>query len=272
MRREIILYAARKSYRQGKILDRSHKEDYLAKLFIWLYHNCPPSEYSIPLGGFTDTPKYQIAELRDSIIRHLKERGTLAAVEALAQIAKEFPQEDWFNWMVPEAQQIFLQQSWISYEPSYIRDLILDKNKNTDVASNIGMMRLDEIIHLLRCIEFNLTMQSLRSGNAKQDLSRLETNVERLKSMIESQGQNLADLGLAQEAAEQNILNELGEKKEAILSAVENFALGFSDRENFKQIYKEIQALKQSKSRNQLELLADISSLIGFAFNLLAFG
>jgi predicted NACHT family NTPase len=272
MGKEIILYAASKSYRQGKILEKSPKEDYLAKLFIWLYHNCPPSEYSIPLGGFTYTPEYQIAELRDSIIRHLKERGTLAAVEALAQIAKEFPQEDWFNWMVPEAQQIFLQQSWISNEPSYIRELILDQNKNTGVPNNIGMTKLEEIIYLLRGIEFNLTMQSLRSGSARQDLSRLKTNVESIKRMIESQGQNLAELGLAQEAAEQNILKELGEKKEIILLAVENFAQSFSDRENFEQIYKEIQALKQSKSRDQLELLADISSLIGFAFSLLAFG
>ena len=273
MGKEIILYAARKSYRQGKISEKSHKEDYLAKLFIWLYHNCPPSEYSIPLGGFTDTSKYQIAELRDSIIRHLKERGTTAAVGALAEIAKEFPQEDWFNWMVPEAQQIFLQQSWIPYEASCIRDLILDQNKSSRRdANNIRMTKLEEIIHLLRGIEFNLTMHSLRSGSARQDLSRLKTNVESIKSMIETQGQNLAELGLAQEAVEQNILKELEKKKEVILFAVENLSQSYSDRENFKQIYKEIQALKQSKSRDQLELLADISSLIGFAISLSALG
>ena len=52
---------------EAKIIEKSHKESNLAKLFIWLYHNCPPSEYSIPLGGFTDTSEYQIAELRDSI-------------------------------------------------------------------------------------------------------------------------------------------------------------------------------------------------------------
>ena len=86
--KEIVVYAARKSSRRGKIIEKSHKEANLAKLFIWLYHNYPPSEYSIPLGGFTDTPEYQIAELRDSITRHLKERGTLAAVDALAKIAR----------------------------------------------------------------------------------------------------------------------------------------------------------------------------------------
>ena len=94
-----------------------------------------------PLGGFTDAPEYQIAELRDSIIRHLKERGTLAAVDALAKIAKEFPQEDWFRWMIPEAQQIFLQQSWTPYESNYIRELILDKNKNMVVWNDMNPYR-----------------------------------------------------------------------------------------------------------------------------------
>ena len=147
----------------------------------------------------------------------------------------------------------------------------MNQNKNTEVPNNIGMIKLEEICRL-RCIEFNQAMQSLRSGNVRQDLFRLKTNVESLKKLIESQGQNLTELGLAQEEVEHSILEELEMKKEDILFAVENLAQSSSDRKNLVQIRKEIQALKEPKVRNLLGLLADITSLIGFGISLSTLG
>lgn len=145
MGKEIIIYAAGKSYSQGQIFKRSFKETYLAKLLLWLYHNYPPSEYSIQLGGSIDTPRYEIAEIRDSLLRHLKERGTLPSVEALAQIAREFPKEDWLNWMIPEAYQIYLYQSWIPYKPGCIQTIIFDENKIAEKISNNEISKLKDI-------------------------------------------------------------------------------------------------------------------------------
>ena len=154
--KDIIFNAGRKSYGQTEIIEKSLKESYLAKLFIWLYHNFPPSEYTLPLGGFTDTPRYQIAEFRDSIIRHLKERGTLAAVEAIAEIAREFSQENCFKWMIPEAQEILLRQSWIPYSQIYVRDFIINCEKNQSQIDDKENERRDEIIHRLKSIEFGI--------------------------------------------------------------------------------------------------------------------
>lgn len=265
--KEIIAYAAGKSYRRGHAIEKSNKEANLAKLFIWMYHNCPPSEYSIPLGGFTSTPEYEIAEIRDSILRHLKERGTLASLEALAQIAKEFPQEDWFNWMIPEAQQIYLKQSWTPFKPIYIRKFIIDRN--AEAIDKIKKNEFEKIILILNNIEFSILKLKLSSGSSRQDLSKLQMDIDDLRSQIKLQSLNIAELNATLQEKDRGMVERLEKMKEALLKAAEETARNIPSSEEMRGILEEIQRLKQSRVRDILGVTGDISSIFGILIGLI---
>ena len=269
--KDIIFNAGRKSYGQSEIIEKSLKEAYLAKLFIWLYRNFPPSEYSLPLGGFTDTPRYQIAEFRDSIIRHLKERGTLAAVEAMAEIAREFPQEDWLKWMIPEAQEILLRQSWIPYSQIYVRDFIINYEKTLSLTGDKNKERRDEIIDRLKSIEFGVSRLSLSSGNARQNLVELQAELELIKDDIKSKDKSVEELRADLGDISSPIIEELERTKSALIVALEEHTKSHQDLNDLVSVQgAAVQRLKQSNAREILGLTADVTSLIGLAFSILS--
>jgi archaellum component FlaC len=202
---------------------------------------------------------------------HLKERGTLAAVEAIAEIARAFPQEDWLKWMIPEAQEILLRQSWIPYSQSYVRDFIINREKNQSPIVDKKNERRDEIIHRLKIIEFGISRLSLSSGNARQNLIELQAELELIKNNIKSKDKSVEKLRVDLGDISSPIVEELERTKSALIVALEEHSKSHQDLNDLVSVQgAAVQSLKQSKARDILGLTADVASLIGLAFSILS--
>ena len=128
-------------------------EDQLADLYIWLACQYPHSEDPDHKGGHWVGPREQIARLRDSIINHIKERGTRRSCEVISHIAQEFPELGWLKWVLLEAQNITRHRTWVPPRP---RDILkLAKDRQIRLVQN-GDQLLDVLVESLRRLEEKL--------------------------------------------------------------------------------------------------------------------
>jgi len=77
--------------------------------------------------GFV-TPWQSAAELRDSVLTHLKQRGTHQACEAIRRITAEFPGLHWLRWTLLDAQALARRNSWSPPHPADILQMASDPN------------------------------------------------------------------------------------------------------------------------------------------------
>jgi glycosyltransferase involved in cell wall biosynthesis len=95
-------------------------EPEIAKLLIWLFRNYP--ERKPDRGGragfMTDID--HIDSLRSALLRHLVNRGTLAAVSAIEQTAAALPELTWLKWQIVDARSEWASKNWEKWKPSEI--------------------------------------------------------------------------------------------------------------------------------------------------------
>ncbi|GAG46738.1 unnamed protein product, partial [marine sediment metagenome] len=106
--REVILGVACSSdwpWPVGSIRQRL-TEYQLADLYIWLVQQYPHAEDPKHEGVHTVGPRESVTEFRDSVLRHLRERGTHEACEAIRRIASELPELEWLKWALLEAKNV----------------------------------------------------------------------------------------------------------------------------------------------------------------------
>lgn len=72
-------------------------EDKLSDLYIWLVRQYPHDEDPKHEEGYWVGPKESVVKFRDSILSHLKQRGTHKACEAIRRISNELPELDWLK-------------------------------------------------------------------------------------------------------------------------------------------------------------------------------
>lgn len=118
--RDVITKIANNHRFNGIIKKHGFTEDQLADLYTWLFKHYPPSEDPIHDDGYTVEVRDNIAELRDAILRHLKERGKPEAIEAIKRIYRELPEQDWLRWTIMEAQDITHRETWMPPKPEHI--------------------------------------------------------------------------------------------------------------------------------------------------------
>lgn len=98
-------------------------ESQLADLYIWMLRQYPPSE-DPDMNGFSfGTDRRMIVQWRDSILTHLKSRGTEAACDAIERVGDEFPDLTWVRAQLLEAKAIYRQRSWQPPQPAEILKL-----------------------------------------------------------------------------------------------------------------------------------------------------
>jgi len=96
--------------------------------YVWLFRQYPQTEDSKPEGIIhAVSARESIADFSDSVLRQLKDRGTLAACEAIQKIAQALPQLNWLKWTLLKAQHITRQRTWVPPKPSDI--LAIAKNQ-----------------------------------------------------------------------------------------------------------------------------------------------
>ncbi|WP_437923409.1 SIR2 family protein [Sorangium sp. So ce291] len=90
-----------------------------ASIYEWIERHFPgdsdPREIRV-------TPRRRVAELRDSLLRDLRSRGTTEAVAAIEHIQQTFPDRD-VTWALHGAREAAAQRTWIPRAPREIIDL-----------------------------------------------------------------------------------------------------------------------------------------------------
>ena len=153
--REVILGVACSSdwpWPVGSIGQRL-REYQLADLYIWLVQQYPHAEDPKHEGGHTVGPRESVAEFRDSILRHLKERGTNEACEAIRRAVSELPELQWLKWTLLEAQNIARRHTWA---PPTAGDIIKMASDQRARLVQSGDELLDVLVESLKRLEAKL--------------------------------------------------------------------------------------------------------------------
>ena len=89
----------------------------VAKLFTWLEQTFPHTEDPKVQGGHVVESRESVGHYRDALLTGLRERGTEAGVAALRQLASDWPQISWLEYLVVDAERQRLRLSWDGVEP-----------------------------------------------------------------------------------------------------------------------------------------------------------
>jgi predicted NACHT family NTPase len=121
----------------------------LADLYIWLEtyfpHSEDPQHQDDEMAHWVG-PRESVAELRNTLLTALKNRGTDQSCKALERILHEFPLLHWLKWTILDAKHNARRHTWIPPKPNEISILI--KNKQKRLVQN-GQELLEIILESL---------------------------------------------------------------------------------------------------------------------------
>ncbi|MDQ6615159.1 MAG: hypothetical protein M3083_10510 [Actinomycetota bacterium] len=95
----------------------------LADLYLWLVDRYPYAEDPTRSGADWVTPRQQIAEWRDAVLRTIVNKGTDAAVEAVRSIEAALPNEPWLGRLRRQAEEARRQRQWQPVDPTILLGL-----------------------------------------------------------------------------------------------------------------------------------------------------
>jgi hypothetical protein len=97
-------------------------ENLIADIYLWLRQTFDPADDPPQPAGVHDVlPREQIGHWRNHLLVALRDRGTAAAMDALAAIANALPSDTSLQLIQATAMTVFSQKSW---EANRIRDLV----------------------------------------------------------------------------------------------------------------------------------------------------
>lgn len=112
-----------------------------------------PADDNFPTEAHFVSPSEEAAELRDSFIRQLSERGTEAAVVELDRLVTEFPERLLLVSALRSARQLSAAQRWLPPDPSEVLALVALSSRRL-VRSGLELLNLIE--EVLEAIEVDL--------------------------------------------------------------------------------------------------------------------
>lgn len=150
--REVITEVAHED-RHSASIGYKISEEQLADLFIWLVRQFPYSEDPVHDDAYWAGPRENVADWRNSILSHLKNRGTFDSCEAIRKIARELSELDWLKWTLLEAKINARRHTWVPHRPDKI--LKMAANQELRLVNN-GDQLLDVLIESLKRLEAKL--------------------------------------------------------------------------------------------------------------------
>lgn len=171
--REVFSSVAADAERREGTIARRLSESQLADLYIWLSRQYPHAEDPRHNDWHAIEPRESIAEWRDSLLRHLRERGTPAACETIQRIARELPELDWLKWTLLQAQEVTRRMTWKPPRPEDV--LGLAASRETRLV-NGGDDLVEVLIEALERLEAKLQGET---PAAREIWDRVEQNVYR---------------------------------------------------------------------------------------------
>lgn len=108
-------------------------ESQVGDFYLWLTQQYPHSEdpqFPAGVAHFVGT-REEIVHMRDSLLSHLKERGTRDSVRVIERIARELPHLDWLKWTLLEAKKNMRRHLWKPLPPAELIGLRDSSAKKT---------------------------------------------------------------------------------------------------------------------------------------------
>lgn len=116
-RKELLLTLA--SGRRGGLVGQLSVNEVTA-LYAWMLDNFPPEAYQFP---------GDVALFRDSLLRHLADRGDFEACEALEKLSSIRKDSGYVKYFVVEARQRALEKTWVPINPEALVQMCADSKK-----------------------------------------------------------------------------------------------------------------------------------------------
>lgn len=127
----VLLDIADHMSRHSEKLVAKLTEEQIAELFRFIENHWPREQDPKTTHGtiYHVSPRMEMGYFRDSLLTHLRERGTKAACAVLEMIQKEYPLIEWLTWAIQEARVNTRRKSWTPPTPQELRALCSDTLK-----------------------------------------------------------------------------------------------------------------------------------------------
>lgn len=151
--RELITKVASDIDRHSKSFMLRLTEDQLGDLYVWVVRQFPYSDDPGHKDAYWVGPKESVADLRNSILDYLKNKGTFDACKTIQKIVDEMPELDFLKWKLLEAKNHMRRHTWIPHQPDEI--LKIATNRDSRLVDN-GEQLVNVIIDSLMRLETKL--------------------------------------------------------------------------------------------------------------------
>ena len=165
-------------------------EEQVAELYGWMVRAFPPNEDPVFKTAHAVTPREAVGWLRGSLIRHLRNRKTLAARDALRHLAEETGDKSLLLHAV-DAEQQALDGTWVAFT---VADLLkLSEQRDTHVVLSEAHL-LDVVVAELHELDKRLQSGTVRflwdeaAARPKKEEALSQLIEERLRERLESRG------------------------------------------------------------------------------------
>ena len=95
--------------------------------YTWLPRKFPHDEDEKPPRLPCHGPREYVARFRDGVLAHLDRRGTPASLEAIGEIARQFPHLSWLPLVRLQAEKVMMERSWTPHRPEDLWALTKDR-------------------------------------------------------------------------------------------------------------------------------------------------
>lgn len=130
-------YAYEERY-SGNSLVTQLSESQLATLYIWLVRQFPYDTDPVHKGAHAVSARDMIGDYRDNILRALKDRGTVEAVNELERIRTEYPDLQFLSYTLVDARKRAHEFAWKAINPAEIFS-ILSESRNRLIRSSVDL-------------------------------------------------------------------------------------------------------------------------------------
>lgn len=122
-------------------------DETIGELYVWIAKRYPYSETTERTGGaYSVGTAEMVAYSRDSLLNHLRNRGTEASVAALERAGKELGAA-WMKWHVTDAKNVAFRRAWQPVSPFYV--LSLAENAESPASREVGYRTAAALVVLL---------------------------------------------------------------------------------------------------------------------------
>lgn len=166
---------------------RGMDEADVALFYVYISRQFPHAEDPHFEGTHWVGPRESVGTFRDSILRHLQERGTVEACVAIDKIITDLPDVQWLKNVRPVAVEATLKETWHGRSPREI--LALAQANERRVVDN-GEQLFDAIVESLERLEIKLHGTTPAVVDLWDERSKMPKNEGRLSDYVK---RHLAD-------------------------------------------------------------------------------